>query len=507
MSPPSIPLSAQGAVDRLGRLIDISQALMSTRELDEVVSLILESGIELFDAEGCSLALVDRAAGDLRFVAMEGEAKTAPFHIPLGHGIAGHVVKTGEPVIVPDVEQDPRFHRATDLRTGFRTRAIACVPIEQQGRVIGVVEVLNCRQPGGLPQADLGLLSALAGLAGAALNRTRDEDRLRNARELLREERDERHQLVASRNPGMKEVLRVARTAARSNATVLLLGESGTGKELLARTIHQHSARRDGPFIAVNCVALAPTLLESELFGHEKGAFTGATATRKGKFELAEGGTLFLDEIGELSAEFQTKLLRVLQERELERVGGSETLRVDVRVIAATNKDLRAAIARHEFREDLFYRLNVVSIAIPPLRQRREDIPALCTHFLMRACQATKRAALALAPEALDKLVAYDWPGNVRELGNAMERLVVLSEREHVALDDLPAEIRGPAGERTPLAPGAARKPLAERVLDFKREAVLDALHTTGGNQSRAAGLLGLEQSNLCRMMKSLGLR
>jgi DNA-binding NtrC family response regulator len=323
----------------------------------------------------------------------------------------------------------------------------------------------------------------------------------------VRAARAERHQLVASRDPGMKEATRVAKTAAKSNATVLLLGESGTGKELLARTIHQHSARRDGPFIAVNCVALAPTLLESELFGHEKGAFTGAATARKGKFELAEGGTLFLDEIGELSADFQTKLLRVLQEREFERVGGNETVMVDVRLIAATNKDLRAAIGRHEFREDLFYRLNVVSISIPPLRQRRDDIPALCTHFLMRACQATKHAPVTLDAAAIDLLQAYDWPGNVRELANAMERLVVLSERDRVEKDDLPVEIRGPGREPAAHGGGAARSPLAERVLDFKRDAVREALQATGGNQSRAAALLGLEQSNLCRMMKSLGLR
>ncbi|MBW2456873.1 MAG: sigma 54-interacting transcriptional regulator, partial [Deltaproteobacteria bacterium] len=430
--------------DRLGRMIEISRALMSTRGVDEVVSLILESGLELFDAEGCSLALEDRAAGELRFVAMEGAAKTAPFRIPSGQGIAGHVLKTGQPLVVDDVANDPRFHRAVDSRTGFRTRAIACVPIQQQGRNIGVVQLLNWRHPGGLPSGDLDLLSALAGLAGATLNRAHDEDRLRNARELLRQERDERHQLVPSRNPRMKEVLRVAKTAARSNATVLLLGESGTGKELFARTVHGHSARRDRPFIAINCVALTPTLLESELFGHEKGAFTGATATKKGKFELADGGTLLLDEIGDLSGDLQTKLLRVLQEQELERVGGTETLRVDVRVVAATNKDLRAAIETGGFREDLYYRLNVITISIPPLRQRREDISGLCTHFLMRACEATKRPALKLSDEVLRRLTTYPWPGNVRELANAMERLVVLNEVDTFTSDDLSSEMREP---------------------------------------------------------------
>ena len=488
-------------------MMEISRALVSARGVDELVSLILESGIDLFDAEGCSLALVDRRAGELRFVAMEGEAKTAPFRIPLGQGIAGHVFRTGQPLVVSDVNADQRFDRSIDRRTGFRTRCIACVPIDQQGRAIGVMEVLNWRRAGGFPSTDVDLLSALAGLAGAALHRVRDEDRLRSASELLREERDGRHQLVASNSMAMREVLRLAHTAARSNATILLLGESGTGKELLARTVHQHSARRDGPFIAVNCVALAPTLLESELFGHEKGAFTGATASRKGKFELADGGVLFLDEIGELSPEFQSKLLRTLQEREIERVGGTETIRVDVRIIAATHKDLQAAIAKREFREDLYYRLNVVSISIPPLRQRREDIPALCRHFLMRACQATKRPTADLSDDAMRQLVGYDWPGNVRELANLMERLVVLGEGQSIGQDALPPDIRSPSA-KPPSGPAPrAGGRLAERVRDFKRQAVLQALRVTDGNQSRAAEMLGLAPSNLCRLAKSLGLR
>jgi Nif-specific regulatory protein len=491
----------------LGRLIDISQALMSTRSVDDVVSLILESGIDLFDAEGCSMALVDRGAGQLSFVAMEGEAKTAPFRIPLGQGIAGHVVDTGKPLVVDDVNSDPRFDRDTDRRTGFQTRSLACVPIEQQGRVIGVVQVLNWRRAGGLPQADVELLSALAALAGASLNRARDEDRLRNASSLLREERDVRHQLVPTKNDGMKQVLRTARTAAKSTATVLLLGDSGTGKELLARTVHNHSARSERPFIAINCVALTPTLLESELFGHEKGAFTGATAAKKGKFELADGGTLFLDEIGDLSADLQTKLLRVLQEREFERVGGNETLRVDVRIIAATNKDLRAAIEAREFREDLFYRLNVVTLSIPPLRQRREDVPALCRHFLMRAREATKRSSMKLSDAALAQLTAYHWPGNVRELANAMERLVVLCEGEIITVDDLPAEM-GVASTTAPSTSSSApTECLADRVRAFKRGTVLEALSLSDGNQTRAAELLGVKQSNLSRMMKTLGLR
>jgi transcriptional regulator with PAS, ATPase and Fis domain len=304
----------------------------------------------------------------------------------------------------------------------------------------------------------------------------------------------------------MKEVLRIARAAARSSSTVLLLGESGTGKEVVARAIHNQSARRDQPFIAVNCVALAPSLLESELFGHEKGAFTGATHRKKGKFELAAGGTLFLDEIGDLAPNLQTKLLRALQEREVERVGGEEPIRVDVRVLAATNRDLQAAMRGREFREDLFYRLNVITLTIPPLSERPEDIRAMCTHFLMRACQAVKKPPMRLSDEALAALEAYAWPGNVRELANMMERLAVLTDARVIAPADLPAEISG--ARALPEATGSApRGTLSSQLRAVKERAIRDALAAADANQTRAAALLGVKQSNLSRMMKSLGLR
>jgi Nif-specific regulatory protein len=505
---------------RLQRLIAISESLMTARDRGEVVSLVLESGAEVFDAEGCSLALVDHAAKELNFVAMAGAASTAPFRIPLGRGIAGAVVASGEAVVVRDTSCDPRFLSTVDARTGFETRNLTCVPIRRRDEVVGVMQVLNARQEFG--DDDVGLLSAFANLAGAALNRAADTARRDVHEEVRQAAADERYHLVASKSETMRQVLRTIRTAARSAATVLLLGESGTGKEILARTLHRQSPRRERPFVAVNCTALTPTLLESELFGHEKGAFTGATASKKGKFELADGGTLFLDEIGDMAPEQQTKLLRVLQEREVERVGGSETLRVDVRVVAATNRDLAAAMRDGSFREDLYYRLAVVTVAIPPLRARREDVPDLCTHFLMRACRAIKRPSMRLSADAEGVLRAYRWPGNVRELANVIERAVVLSESRMVTLSDLPADIAraapmmdspnaGDALSSSPASDGAddrvGRKPLTDLVRDFKRDVIQEALRLADGNQTRAADLLDVHQSNLSRMMRVLGLR
>jgi DNA-binding NtrC family response regulator len=338
--------------------------------------------------------------------------------------------------------------------------------------------------------------------------------------ERLETELSARHTLVHGASAGMQRVLALAERAAASEATVLLLGESGTGKEVLARHIHALSGRASGPFVAVNCATLSAELLESELFGHDKGAFTGATRDKPGRIELAAGGTLFLDEIGELAANVQAKLLRVLQEREFERVGGTRTLSADVRVIAATHRDLRQAIADGRFREDLFYRLNVVSLVLPALRDRREDLPALLEHALERACREAGRRPMTVSPAALELLSRYDWPGNVRELGNVVERAVVLSPADSIEVDDLPEEIRELAGapaEASPSAPGAAAAapatqdgeplPYNEAVAAAKRRIVLDALARTDGHQTRAAELLGLRQPYLSRLMKNLGIR
>jgi DNA-binding NtrC family response regulator len=319
-------------------------------------------------------------------------------------------------------------------------------------------------------------------------------DKVFEQQELRRETRQLRARVrdrVAPNNivgvsPPMQRVFEVVDQVAPSRATVLITGESGTGKELVANALHQRSTRANGPFVKLHCAALAESLLESELFGHEKGSFTGAMARKDGRFQIADGGTLFLDEIGEISPAIQVKLLRFLQEHEFERVGGNQTIRVDVRVIAATNRDLVDMVAKGKFREDLFYRLNVVGLEMPPLRDRRTDIPALAKFFLDRFTKENTKPIEGFTPEALERLTAYDWPGNVRELENAIERAVVLCNTSHIEARQLPASVQPrmtPAG--MPVIPGAT-------MADIERYAILETLKATGGSTSKAAETLGI---------------
>jgi two-component system response regulator AtoC len=304
-----------------------------------------------------------------------------------------------------------------------------------------------------------------------------------------------RFENIIAKSSKMQRVIEVIKVVAKSNATVLITGESGTGKELVARAIHSQSHRRNKPFVAVSCAALPESLLESELFGHEKGSFTGAYAQKKGKFEFANGGTLFLDEVGEMSANIQVHLLRVLEEKEFARVGGNEPIKVDVRVISATNKDLRKAIEKQEFREDLYYRLNVVSIELPPLRERKEDIPLLAEHFLHKFAMENQKEVTGFSPEAMELVLDYDWPGNVRELENAIERAVILAKDSIITIADLPQENLSLAYSTTP------RKNLKE----VERNHVLNVLRETGGNYSEAARILGISRMTLYNKAREYG--
>jgi len=319
---------------------------------------------------------------------------------------------------------------------------------------------------------------------------------------------------LAGQSQAMQEVFRLIHKVAPTDSTVLILGESGTGKELVARAIHHHSPRRDFPLVPVNCGAIPSELLESELFGHEKGAFTGAVRTRVGRFELAQGGTIFLDEIGDMPPMLQVKILRVLQEHAFERVGGTRTIDVDIRILAATNQDLAALVAQGAFREDLFYRLNVVPIRVPPLRERRSDIPLLCEHFLERLAGQKGLERKQLSPEVMERLLRYSWPGNVRELENLLERMVVLAEGEEIGPEYLPAKLLEPAAEALASGPaGVAAPELPPQGLDLKatleqmEQALIgQALRRSGGVKSRAAALLGLGRTTLLEKMKKMGL-
>jgi len=332
-------------------------------------------------------------------------------------------------------------------------------------------------------------------IVGKALER----ETLRRGIEILSEQIDDRHRMIVGQSPAFNRAVDTAKKAAASRSTILLLGESGTGKEIFARAIHNWSDRKDKPFVAINCVGLSKELLESELFGHEKGAFTGALQLKKGKMELAHGGTVFLDEVGDISTELQTKLLRFLQEREFERVGGNKPISVDVRIIAATNRDLTAAVRENCFREDLYYRLNVVPLNLPTLRERKEDLPGLANYFLKRSALETKKNFTGVTDDALQKLIAYQWPGNVRELANIIESAVVLGRGPELTLDDLPAKIVStmPRGLRAGLTYHGA-------IDDYRRELIERTLAQTQGNRAAAAKILGLQRTYLSRLIKAL---
>lgn len=333
------------------------------------------------------------------------------------------------------------------------------------------------------------------------INKALERARLKSEVEFLAQELVGRYRLVAGKNSLMLETVEEAKKAAASKSTVLLLGESGTGKEIFARSIHEWSERRLKPFVAINCVGLSKELLESELFGHEKGAFTGAHQRKKGKMELANGGTVFLDEVGDIAPELQTKLLRFLQEREFERVGGTEPIAVDLRIIAATNRALEQAVKNGAFREDLYYRLNVIAITLPPLRDRKEDIPLLADYFLERFSSETKKHFSGIAADAQERLLAYPWPGNVRELANVVERAVVLGEGPKLTVHHLPARVIG----------GQLQKEIREfsyhdAINAYRRELIVRALADAQGNRAAAAKGLGLHRTHLMKLLKALAI-
>lgn len=339
------------------------------------------------------------------------------------------------------------------------------------------------------------------------IDRIIEHKNLKSENQLLKTQLQEKYKIssIVSQSQKMEEVINVAARVADSKANVLITGENGTGKEVLAKAIHYISPRKDAPFVAVNVPALTETLLESELFGHEKGAFTGADKMKKGRFEIAHGGTIFLDEVGDIPQSIQVKLLRVLQEHQFERVGGTEKIEVDVRIIAATNKDLEQKIKDGTFREDLYYRLNVVSIKIPPLRERKEDILPMIESFIEKYCNENKKEKLEISKEAADVLMKYNYPGNVRELENIIERAVVLTRGKVIMLNDLPMNIKGFKEERTLTALGKGT--LTEQVEAIEKQLIFDALQEGGGNQTKAGKLLGLTERNLRYKLKKYNIK
>ncbi|MEW6683738.1 MAG: sigma 54-interacting transcriptional regulator [Nitrospirota bacterium] len=499
-------------VQELTCLYEVARALATSLDIRETSSEVLRIlGTVLGTTRG-ALALHDPGTDDLVITAAYGltDEEMARGRFKPTEGVTGAVFTAGEPMIVPDLGKEPLFLNRTQSRADLSKLALVAVPVQAQGETLGVLSVDRpAPDPTVSLDEDVRVLTVVASLIGQAakLQRVVDDER----RKLEAMNLSLQHQLqakyrsspIVGRSPAMVEVFEAIEKVGGSRATVLLLGESGTGKELIARAVHYNSPQADGPFVTLNCAALPENLIESELFGHEKGAFTGATALRKGRFELADGGTLFLDEIGELPLAMQSKLLRVLQERTFERVGGNRPMTVQVRLIAATNRDLERAVAEGSFREDLYYRLKVVPIRVPPLRERKEDIPLLVDHFLKRLRQEHQKPT-TIMPDALARLVEHHWPGNVRELENTLERMVIMGRQPQITLQDVIAVV----GERRRSSSAGAEgdASLTSSVEELERQQIVKAMEEAKGVQAKAAKSLGITPRQLGYRLRKYGL-
>jgi Nif-specific regulatory protein len=420
--------------------------------------------------------------------------------VQVSRTVVRQVLRRQAAILVNDVSRDEALRGVATLAQ-LQVYSVLCVPLISNQMVQAVIYLDSRDERRCFDQDHLQLMTAVASIANLALENVRLWEGLREENRRLRSEINIEHSMVGS-SSRMREILEMVQRVAPTTSTVLIEGESGTGKELVARALHRNSARSDQNFVAINCAALTESLLESELFGYEKGAFTGAIGQKKGKIEVADKGTLFLDEISELAVGLQAKLLRVLQEREFERVGGTKPLKIDVRLIAATNKTLTDAVQKGEFRADLYYRLNVLTLRMPPLRERREDIPALALSFLEKFSKKGNTRRKELSPEALRALMQYDWPGNVRELENAIERAVVLGPEGVVLAEDLPEAVLEAS---SPAAPADAK--YLGAVKESKKQLVMQAMEQAKGHYIDAAKLLGIHPNSLLRLIRNLGLK
>src|SRR5271163_2898762 len=511
------------------RLIyELGNAFASRLELFPLIELVTSKCREILDADGVSVMLLDADSQELYFpFRSDRDPKVAErlrrVRVPVGKGIAGEVFQTGRAVMIDNVSSDSHFYSGVDHKTGFTTRSVLAAPLVANEIRLGVIEAVNPLGGDAFSVNDLALLEALADSVAMAIFNADRIGKLKASEEMLRTEvgalrRDlVRHELldeIVGVTPEMAEVYHLMNSAAASPISVLLTGETGCGKEHMARAIHRMSARADKPFLAVNCAALSEHLLESELFGHRRGAFTGADRDQPGFFRAASGGIIFLDEIGEMPLAMQPSLLRVLQDGEITSVGDTRPEKVNVRVFSATNTDLKAAVAAGRFRADLYYRLAIFPIHLPPLRARRRDIPLLAARFLAMASERQQKESRGLDPAALDLLERYDWPGNIRELQNEIERAVVLTPHgETIGPEDLSDELRVVAADSKakPTKISATPPPngplLREARADFEARHIAEVLAHNGNNVSRTAAVLGISRISLQRKIKEYGLR
>jgi Nif-specific regulatory protein len=501
---PDSLLAALPAADTVTRhlntLLRISGLVISIRDSEELQRRLLEALVSDIPAQRAAILLGDKDGGE--FISAQGwdGSPGTVKSVRVSRTVTRHVLREGVSILSNDVVGGS--HPGSESLIASNVHSLMCVPLVVAGKTFGVI-YLDATDPTVVfDEEHLQLLTAVGGIASVALENVRTFEHLREENRRLRDDSGVSTSIIGE-SASMRRVGELIARVAPQESTLLIRGESGTGKELAARAVHERSPRRVKSFVAINCATLTENLLESELFGYERGAFTGAVSTKKGKLEVAQGGTLFLDEVGELPLPVQAKLLRVLQEREFERLGSTRSMKADVRIIAATNKDLEAAVRQGTFRDDLYYRLNVISLKIPALSERREDIPLLTNYFLSKYSRKCKRRVMGISPEAHACLRDYWWPGNVRELENAIEYAVVLGTAELITPEDLPETVV--AGRQS--SQNSTLK-FYQAVIDFKKQLVLNALRESHGNITEAARLLGIHPpNNLHRIINNLGLR
>lgn len=493
--------------DKLNTLVNTSLLINSNySDLSVLLEKIVESAMMVVEGDAASLLMRDRDGEKLRFEIAIGPKGIEAKNIVVGmDGIAGWVIKYNKSVIINDVVNDPRFDSTVQNATGYKNRNMLAVPMRIKDTCIGVIEVLNKADEKKFDADDLNVLELFANQTAIAYQNTRHYNKSREEIICLQDQlkQDKGYHTLIAKSPVMLEKLELCKNIAASDASVLILGESGVGKELIAEQLHLQSRRVNEPFIRVNCAALPDGLLESELFGHVRGAFTDAVSDRVGRFELADRGTIFLDEIGDIPLSLQTKLLRVLQEMQFERVGSNKTVTVDTRIITATNKNIEELVAQGKFRSDLYYRLNVLPVYIPPLRHRREDIPELADFFLKRFSKDVKKEFLGFSSDAMSTIKNCPWRGNVRELENAVERACVLGTPPYIERKDLLIKSEIDA-ERCNIGSDGDLK---TAINGFKKEYIAGVLEKHKWNQTAAAEVLRIQRTYLSRLIKELEIK
>ncbi len=493
-----IPASDRQAHE-LGTLLHIASRIGSVPDVESLQWQLLGSVFDLVPADRGAILIFGSTPEELSSVAAWDRVSGPARAVNVSRTVVRKVVEERAGLLVKNAGATAEL-KPSDSLFNAQVQSLLCVPVIISGQIAGVIYLDSTRFLERFTEHHLKLMTAVAGIAALALENARRWESLRNENRRLRTEAGIEHDMVGE-SPAMTAVFQKIARLAPSDANILIYGESGTGKELAAHALHRNSARAEKPFIAINCAALIETLLESELFGHEKGAFTGAVGAKPGQLEVADGGAVFLDEIGELAPALQAKLLRVLQEREFYRVGGTRPVRVDIRLIAATNKDLGAEVAAGRYRQDLYYRLNVVSFIMPALRDRKPDIPLLAQYFVERCSRQCKRAVKGVSPEALACMTNYSWPGNVRELENAIERAIVLGSDDWILPEDLPETVLETQTS------GRAPTRYHEAVLALKKELIAKAVEQANGNYTEAAKLLDLHPNYLHRLIRNLDLK